>query len=605
MKPSASLVERGRASLESPRGTSLVGLVWTLLPRRNMPTPLRMLVLGSTLLAPMVHGRQVPTDVPWLAAGVFQALLFMVVASSVMVPATPSLAERLWPMTVRRVFILHIAQRLLLGLGPFVLMSLLVWGIGWVRVGSVHAGPIAARQSDASAQPWLEVVAVLVLACLLPFLSAQSPIADGGEKALRERRAFVLSIGWLLVALHWLGEPWRLFAPTAAVLLMLPLVWRQWTRAYEPAVSASLEYDSSESRPMKMRGAYGLPSRPASTSGPGLLDTWRLVWALSPSRWLLVVLSAMYPPLIAYGAYTGSRNAISLFAAMVPAMIFLSQSQALSVLPVHPWRRLQLTVVMFPLAATMAVVCGLALRSVYRPPITHTREAPFGEAFAGDWDNPSRVQLAYWRWSSADTPPAVVAPWGEQVRPYAARILVWWLYNPFTVRKGTSEAFQRWQWQRLTTTVYGVPVAKEVLAKRTRDRPPMRSEQWPILTLRTAFSFALLLIVTLGCWHGRVNRFTWRAALGTAGFCLLMLLPMLGDFLSGGLGLGLVSGVVDQLLMALVAQLPTDPLALVTTVGAISLLPVLAALALLYRASLQPMLEFTPRQTPGWGSSRG
>lgn len=605
MKPSASLVERGFVPQESPSWRSLIGLVWALLPRRSMSTPHRMLVLGSALLAPMTYLHQLPSDTPWLAAGMFQSLLFMVVVGSAMVPATPSLAERLWPVTVRQMFVLHVLQRLLLGVGPFVLMSLMVLGIGTLRQGASQAMLIAVGQSDASAQPWLEVAAVLVLACLLPFLSAQFSIAAGGEVTLRKRRAFVLSTGWVLLALHWLDEPWRLFAPTFALLLMLPWVWRNWTRAYEPAASASLEYEPSESRPTKVRGDFRLPSRPASTSGPGLLGTWRLVWALSPSRWLLVVLSAMYPPLIAYGAYIGSRNAVSLFSAMVPAMIFLSHSQALSVLPVHPWRRLQLAVVMFPLAATIAVICGLALRSVYRPPVTHTFQAPFGEAYAGDWDNPSRVELAYWRWSSADTPPAVVAPWGEQVQPYAARILGWWLYNPFTVRKGTSESFQSWQWQRLTTTVYGVPVAKEVLAKRTRDRPPMRSEQWPILTLRTAFSFALLLIVTLGCWHGRVNRFTWRSALRIAGLSLLMLLPMLGDFLSGGLGLGLVSGVVDQLLMALVAQLPTDPLALVTTVGAISLLPVLAALALLYRASLQPMLEFTPRQVTGWGSFRG
>lgn len=259
MNPSAVRAERDRVPKASPHWIRLWGLVWALLPRRSMSTPHRMLVLGSALLAPMAYWHQLPSDAPWLAAGVFQSLLFMVVVGSAMVPATPSLAERLWPVTVRQMFVFHILQRLLLGVGPFVLMSPMVWGIGTMRQGAGQAMLIAVGQRDASLQPWLEVVAVLVVACLLPFLSAQSPIAAGGEVTLRKRRAFVLSIGWVLLALHWLDEPWRLLAPTVALLLMLPWVWRQWTRAYEPAVSASLEYDSSESRPMKMRGAYGLP----------------------------------------------------------------------------------------------------------------------------------------------------------------------------------------------------------------------------------------------------------------------------------------------------------------------------------------------------------
>lgn len=592
------------ATVGTVRRNMLV-LFWSMLSLRHLAVPLRMLVLGSALLAPMLQWRQVPSEAPWLAASVYQVLLFLVVASSVTVPASPSLAERLWPMPARRLLVLWLAQRLLLGVGPFVLMSILGWGVGVLRASASHAGPITSAQSGEFAQSWLEVVVVLVLACLLPFLSSQSPISANGERGLRKRRALFLSIGWVVIALHWLGEPWRIVAPAVAVLLILPFVWRQWTRANGPTKSAVFDEEATGVRPMAVRGDIHQPLHTVSRSGPGLLDTWRLVWTLSPTRWYLVLGSVLFLPQIAFSTYIGSRNSPSLFAAMVPAMLMLSQSQALSVLPVHPWRRLQLLVVMFPLAATLAVVFGLALRSAYRPPITHTREAPFAKAFAGDWDNPSRVDLAYWRWSSADTPPSVIAPWGEQVEPYAARILGWWLYNPFTVQEGVTESFQTWQWQRLTTAVYGQPVAKAVLSKRTRDRPPMRSEQWPIVTLRTAFSFALLLLVTLGCWYSRMNRFTWRSALSTAGLCVLMFLPILVDSLSGGLGLGIVSGVVDQLLMALVAQMPSDPLALVTTVGAISLLPNLLALGLLYRASLQPMLEFSPRQTPGWGSFRG
>jgi len=605
------------------RGGSMPGLVWAMLPLRRLSAPLRVLVVGSALLAPIVPWRLASHETAWLSTSVYQMLLLTVVVCSALVPAAPALGERLWPLSVRQIFVVHVAQRVLLGLGPFVLMSLLVWGVRALPDQEIQADALIGGVGDLVGLPWFETAAVLMVACLLPFLSLPSPLAIESESRMRRMRLMFVSCAWLLVALQWLGEPWRLLVPSTAALLAVPLAWWQWRAAFTPAASAACEYDRSEAVALHGESPSFSPANAAVSGtytgvgtarttvtaigevGPGLLDTWKVVWALSPTRWYLVFGTVFYLPMVGFSAFHGFRNSVSMFAGLVPVVLMLLHSRALSVLPVHPWRRLQVAVLMFPLAITIALALGLGLRQRYKPQVTHTQDAPFEDSMAGDWNNPSRVQLAYWRWSGADQPPLVVAPWGEKVEPFAARVLGLWLYNPFTVRDESSEAFQRWQWQRLTTAVYGQVVPREEFKKRNRQRPTMRSERWPVLILRTAFTQTMLLLFTLSCWKVRTQRFRWRELHWSAAFYIPIALPIAAGSLAEGLGLGLVPGVVDQLLMGLAARLPTDPLALSASLVTLTTLPALAALALLRRASLQPVLEFAAGSEVGrrgpWG----
>lgn len=611
MKPSASHVERERVLHESPRWRGLVGLIWWLLPRRRLPAPLVLLMLGSALLATFSLWQPAVGDRTFWFSGAVQGLLLMVLLSSATVPASPSLSDRLLPLTVGQVFVMHVAQRLVLGVGPFVVVSL----VGWT--GRAVTGPAVARGS-VPGQPWLELALLQCFACLVPFLALWSPIVTDGEANVRRVRVVLIWTTCLVLGLPWLSGQWRLVVALAGVSLALPWAWWQWQRASTPMPSAWWEPGDSTvgaTPPMVARTglhthdvsfanhAPAVPKVPAKE--PGVRDVLWLVWTLSPTRKLVAILPLLYASLLGYATYTGARASVSPAAALVPVILMFTGSQGLSVLPVRPWRRLLLGVLIGPVLSTLGMMIGLGLRTAYEPPLKHTRDAPYKEQVAGHWDNPSRVTLAYWQWSDTETPPAVVAPWGEQVEPYAARVLGWWLYNPFTVREESSETFKAWQWQRLTTAVYGQPVPQEQFSKRERQHPPMRSERWPVLLLRTAFSFAAMTFLVLPCWHMRIHRFTWRSACWTAVFVVPMLLPMFASALVDGLRVGLVSAMVDQLLMALVARLPSDPLAMAAMLAILALLPAIAALALLYRVSLQPMLEFSPRQTPGWGSFRG
>lgn len=611
MNPSAARVHRDRVPLASPNWRSLMGLVWALLPRRRLPAPLFLFVLGSALLASFTLWQPTVGDRSFWFSGAVQGLLLMVLLTSAAVPASPSLSDRLLPLTVGQVFVMHVAQRLLLGLGPFIVVSL----VGWV-VRAV-TGP-AAGQDGEPAQVWLELAVLLFFVCLAPFLALRSPMITDGEANVRRVRVILVWIAWLLLGLPWLPGQWRLVVASAAVLFALPWAWWQWQRASTPMPSAWWEPGDptvGATPPMVARtglhthdvpfanhapGTFKVPGKE-----PGVRDVLWLSWKLSPTRKLIAILPFMYAILLGYGTYTGARGSVSLAAALIPVMLMFTSTQGLSVLPVRPWRRLLFGVLIGPVLSTLGMMIGLGLRAAYEPPLKHTREAPYREQVAGGWDNPSRVELAYWRWSGADVPPAVVAPWGEQVEPYATRVLGRWLYNPFTVRDNSSEAFKAWQWQRLTTTVYGQPVPQAQFNKRERQHPPMRSERWPVLLLRTAFSFALMTFLVLPCWHMRIHRFTWRSALWTAVYVVPMLLSMMVSALVDGVRAGLVPGLMDQLLLAVVDRLPSNAPAMAVTLAVLALLPALAALALLYRASLQPMLEFSPRQSTGWGSARG
>lgn len=618
MKPSASLVQRGFVPQESPRWGSLMGLVWALLPRRRLSTPLFLLILGSVLLAPFSVWPPSAGDSSFLLRGTVQGLLLMVLLSSASVPASPSLSDRLLPLTVGQVFVMHVAQRLLLGVGPFVVVSLVVWSVRALTGSASWSLMSADTEGSVPGQTWLELAFLLFFACLVPFLAVRSPIVSHGEATVRRVRVIMVWTAWLLFGVQWLPGRWQLIVTSAAVLLALPWAWWQWQRASSPMPSAWWEPgEPTVGATTQMVARTGVPVRDVPIANhqpgtpkvpgrePGVRDVLWLVWTLSPTRKIVAILPFLYATLLGYSTFTGARASVSLAAALIPVMLMFTNTQGLSVLPVRPWRRLLLGVLMGPVLSTLGMMIGLGLRAAFEPPLKHTREAPYAEQLAGDWDNPSRVELAYWRWSEADAPPVVVAPWGEQVEPYAARVLGRWLYNPFTIRDKSSGAFRAWQWQRLTTAVYGQPVPQEQFSKRERQHPPMRSEQWPVLVLRTAFSFALMTFLVLPCWHMRIHRYTWRSAFWTAVFVVPMLLPMLASALVDGLRVGLVSAVADQLLLALVAGLPSDPISMATMLAILALLPALAALGLLYRASLQPMLEFSPRQTPGWGSFRG
>jgi len=611
------------SALSRQHGGSMPGLVWAMLPLRRLSAPLRVLVVGSALLAPMVQWRLTPHETAWLSTSVYQMLLLTVVVCSALVPASPALGERLWPLSVRQVFVMHIAQRVLLGLGPFVLMSLSVWGVRALRVPEGRADGLIGVAGELVGLPWFETAAVLMVACLLPFLSLQSPLAAESESRIRRTRVIVMSSAWLLVALQWLGESWRLLVPATAALLAVPLAWWQWKRAFRPIPSAwcepgeppvgatpldaatpKIERTGSSAREVSF--ANHTPAAPKMPgTEPGVGDVLWLVWTLSPTRKLVSILALLYATMLGFSTYTGARASVSPAVAVIPVILMFSSTQALSVLPVRPWRRLLLGVLMGPVLATLGIVVGLGLRTAYKPPLDHTSSAPYKEQLAGHWDNPSRIELTYWRWSEAEAPPAVVAPWGERVEPFAARVLGRWLYNPFTVRQESSEAFKAWQWQRLTDAVYGQPVPQQQFSRRDRQHPPMRSERWPVLLLRTAFSFAMMIFLVLPCWHMRIHQSTWRSSLWMAVFVVPMLLPMLLAALVDGLGLGLMSAVTDQFLMALVAQLPSDPLSMAAALALLAVLPALAALGLLYRASRKPMLEFSSRQSFGWGGPRG
>ncbi|MEP6836321.1 MAG: hypothetical protein ABJB74_23225 [Gemmatimonas sp.] len=119
------------------------------------------------------------------------------------------------------------------------------------------------------------------------------------------------------------------------------------------------------------------------------------------------------------------------------------------------------------------------------------------------FDSPTSVSFDYWEQANGAVAP-ITAPWGETVQPYVIHVFNRTYYNPYTARKASSERFTAWQFERLTTSVFGVPLALkdhddgQLNPRRLNAQPRMM-----ILNVATALVIGFLFMIGMGFvrWH--------------------------------------------------------------------------------------------------------
>ncbi|MEP6621253.1 MAG: hypothetical protein ABJE47_18145 [bacterium] len=254
----------------------------------------------------------------------------------------------------------------------------------------------------------------------------------------------------------------------------------------------------------------------------------------------------------------------------------------LKALPFSHRRRLLTVLIPGNIAMLVAVLIGMSidipfLRFTKRP----DTNAPHSWYARGDYfSSPTRVSLEYWSRMGSETVPVITAPWGEQAAADTITVLGIALFNPYTSVKGSSDAFVKWQYARLTTAVFGHPVPYEEYSA-SRAFPPSRTQsaRMRLLNLATVAVLALFM-----AWAAEFRRWRRFALVGTTlGRALVWVPALLTMGLIGvdarytSTGAQVVVPMAERALLFVNAALPQNILAVCIA----ALLPVVAMYALL------------------------
>jgi hypothetical protein len=271
---------------------------------------------------------------------------------------------------------------------------------------------------------------------------------------------------------------------------------------------------------------------------------------------------------------------------------------SLAPLPVS-WTRLTLLRVGVPTVLWIAAYgIGLALPTVV-PAVGATQplqriwwsSAPITgttDAFAGDLRRASRrleapwrrttPPLSYWQRTAENTAPVLESPWGERVVADTLSLFGRTLYNPYTVREGSSLQLADWQFERITTRYFGERLSRTEYDTRPFEQLPVPVTQlWSVqfLVAGLAFAYALLGLVAAEHMRSRRDRAGLSQWLPLAVWytppAVIYAVRLSGTTRSGTIA----SPVLEAVALRLADALPA-PLTLL-----VALLPVAVALALL------------------------
>jgi hypothetical protein len=439
----------------------------------------------------------------------------------------------------------------------------------------------------------------MLTAVTWPFVLVVRHGQGSRDLALQSIRLFVVLMAQMAVTVSAYPVGTRFQQTALAMLLATALLLAFWNgyRASQPLSSAG----AAVPVPIRDRAAR---ETDASTqlalpmARAGTLATWWLVLRVALNVQQRVILGIMLALSFGMGVMFDGISQL-LFFTYAPMQLLIGGTRFLSVLPVAPWRRLLLMLVMGPVAVCAARGLGSAVRAVrdHGDAAAVRREqykrspaydAPFREAVGGRYDNRSRVSLAHWQWAVRAPVPTIAAPWGETVTPYSLRVLGLPLYNPFSIRPGNTQAFAEWQWRRLTRQVYGMALSPRV---QKGPWPAPRVSRWPAQIMVAGVLCGAILLQAFGVWHARRPRFSMRATpsmvLGLSPilvpFVVLIGTPMGGAYT----GTALLQGAC----LYIEEQLPAQPVVFVVSVLAVALIPVLLGAATLWSATRAGVVE--------------
>lgn len=456
---------------------------------------------------------------------------------------------------------------------------------------------------DASADTLLEVapmaqasavVAFVCMAFTVSFALATRPLRDPETPPFSVLQVALVGSTILaaMMAVMFLPGPWLRPVSLASALAAVALVvWRR-RHLHAPLPSAVVRHDEAiESDDARPRATVA-PTRFRELSGRSAL-WWPLLRVAVPpyTRWFMGIfgaLSALY-------GYEPEIGTMPVYAAAVLAVHPMAATRMLTVLPFPAWKRLALIMGVGLGALAGGFGVGWAARSVADRvgadslmTTSPSYRSPWDDASGKELPARARVRFTYWQWARGGTAPAIEAPWGERVTPFIVRTFGVTWFNPYSVRPTNSTRFADWQWERLTTVMYGqaVPYAKD------RDEwPPLRVNTTVVRVFNLGITLALGLLLVLATWYERDRASSTAMRIARQAFWVPVLAYILLPMASPD-GTRLHEAMLEKLALLLASHFPS-PLLLWPVVLLLTVAPTLLLIPLLRRAAQQPALEFT------------
>ncbi|MCE2900837.1 MAG: hypothetical protein LXA09_06320 [Gemmatimonadetes bacterium] len=424
----------------------------------------RRLWMGPALAAPLL--------LLWRDLTAWLALPVLFMGMSV-VPVQPTLFDATLPVSARTLGVSKLLARLLL--------------VG----GVLGAWLLAQPWRDVDGRP-LQSLVVLASATmsitLAPFAFARSSVRRAGY-AWETVPSVLLLFGLVGVAVT--ARPTtQLVLSIGALLGTAALVAWRLPRSYVlPVTTAPREATAEGLSAPRAVGSYA-----AGADTLSLVQVAGLIVRAIGPGWLMGVIGMA----LAVGVLGSSTQWCIWLVLLVPLIV--QRTAWLAMLPIPPVRRLLGIMLLGPVALAAAFGVGANLPVPYlRDQVFLSRNAPLSPA-TGDYTNPTRLSIAYWRFAPGGQAPLIVSPRGETVEPFTLRVLGLTLYNPYSVRETSSRHVVGWQMGRATQAAFGRPMTARQI--RT-ERPRFRTQSWPMQLLQGSVLLTTALLMLLAVWSGR------------------------------------------------------------------------------------------------------
>jgi hypothetical protein len=439
--------------------------------------------------------------------------------------------------------------------------------IAWILAGHIRGAADAASWVLLGAPQEVRLVAlpIAALAVILPHASSPGVLPMSGQRQLA-------SGAWAVLAVVCAAAIWLLPLGAATVVLAgaaagtLAVTWHRMPRSYQVA-----------SPGMEVPGGV-LPAAHAAAPEAPAVRWWRPMLAnVVPVRTLFLM------PLIGvFGA--SDKWLLYLFIFALPDLMGGARArlQWLHTLPVP--RTALMSVTLTPaVLLLLAVLLGAAVAGPALLPQGNAlnKDGPHEYSRDHDFDRRTRVPLAFWRVASAGEEPTVRAPWGETTATDTITLPGLMLYNPYSVRNGSSPELMEWQFQRASVAVHGRSFTTAQYFEKGFVPPRRVTSSAPVYLLGGSLVLTFLILIAwlseVGRSHALTTRPVVRYAIVTATVALLLGVAVVEFYFMFAHRTGFFVPVGAALTLRAAAALPN-----IAVVAGAAALPVVAAYSLLH-----------------------
>ncbi|HSJ09408.1 MAG TPA: hypothetical protein VK928_05820 [Longimicrobiales bacterium] len=457
--------------------------------------------------------------------------------------------------------------------------------IAWVLSGYVQGASSAPGAAFLSVSPHFRLAALPIAALAIVLPNVRQPGVLLHPDRIRSPAgpiALLVAVSAALIGLLPIATATVIL--TGALVAALAITWYRMPRSYQAApAGAGGAGRSWRASPAAAAGAddTGRPQRPAAAAAAAADGHWwrPLRAAVLPGRTIFGI------TLIGFMAI-GDMWMLYVIILMVPELGAATRQRLhwLHALPFPRTAMLWATLGPPVLALVAVAVVGGMLRPALLPGFNafDRMGRPHEYSRTDGFDSSTKVPLAFWRIAPRGEPPVVRAPWGESTTTDVIALPGLTLYNPWSVRTGSSPELVEWQFGRATAAVHGRSFTTAAWDADGFVAPPRvtRNARVFLLGASLALTFVILLVwlAELEFWYRLstrpVLRYGATALFGSlaGGVVVLDLLFMFGHRTQFVVPAG------TALALRLAQALPN-----IGVVAIVASLPVAAAYALLHR----------------------